>query len=359
MYPPPSHRPTNPVPGYHSVTAYKIPMDQADAIVKTCSYHMNDFDRAVIWFPSGTHSGAAPVPLVSRECLSPLGDLDKLPLELIQCICLQLDMLSLFHLRQTSSRARQVINALHEYKVTATHALDAFCALLWTRSASRVTVSEFYKLLCTANCSICRGQYGNLVFLPTWIRCCSRCLWYNAPQLRVASVTYVKRTLELSKKSLANLPTVTLLPLPAIYPMEKRPSATIVSTYSAALEYVAKNSGSTSIEEALDKLFDSSHIRYMACCALPTYDPQSLQVEYGVSCAGCQLALECDIITGELGADVRDMVYSREGFLKHFIWCEKAQLLWTESVNGAVEPKSMPAVCKEGSHLLWRGKRRG
>lgn len=50
------HPLTAPIPGYYSKTAYSIPLDQADAIVRVSAYHRKDFDRAVTWFPPRTHS---------------------------------------------------------------------------------------------------------------------------------------------------------------------------------------------------------------------------------------------------------------------------------------------------------------
>ncbi len=75
----------------------------------------------------------------------------------------------------------------------------------------------------------------------------------------------------------------------------------------------------------------------MGSCALPYYDRRTGRVEHGMSCAGCQLALEKDIIgsRGEKWAlEARDKVYAQDGFLEHFRWCEQAQLLWKSSGEG-------------------------
>ena len=98
------HPVTAPIPGYHSKTAYSVLPDQADAIVRVGAYHWKDFDRAVTWFLLRTHSNA--VTSLSAACREPkasLGELDRLPLELINETCLQLDILSLFKLRQINA----------------------------------------------------------------------------------------------------------------------------------------------------------------------------------------------------------------------------------------------------------------
>lgn len=60
---------------------------------------------------------------------------------------------------------------------------------------------------------------------------------------------------------------------------------------------------------------------FMGSCALPYYDRRTDRVEHGMSCAGCQLALEKDIIGsgGEKWAfEARDKVYAQDGFLATF-----------------------------------------
>lgn len=64
---------------------------------------------------------------------------------------------------------------------------------------------------------------------------------------------------------------------------------------------------------------------FMGACALPYYDKQTGEVDHGMSCAGCQLALEKSIIATRAEESVfeaRDKIYARDGFLGHFKWCE-------------------------------------
>lgn len=344
-----------PISGYHSKTAYTVPLDQADAVVRASAYHRSDFDRAVIWFPPRSHRNSVTSTLSAlREPKTSLGELDILPLELLHEICLQLDIKSIFYLRQANARARHVVNALHEYHVITTHALNPFCALLRTRLASRVALSNFYRLLCTQICSLCNDQYGDLVYLPTWIRCCSRCLRNHDPRLCVATLATVKRVLHLTKKTLAQLPALTTLP--GIYTMDERPVSsrmTIVPMQSASAAFSDENAGTGPTQDLIDGLDTRPALTFMACCALPSYDPQTKRIETGISCAGCQLALQDDIITGtkDWCYDVRDKVCSRSGFLSHFEWCEQAQALWLESKNGTIEPPRLPQSCKTGGHF--------
>lgn len=82
----------------------------------------------------------------------------------------------------------------------------------------------------------------------------------------------------------------------------------------------------------------------MASCALPYYDRRTGGVERGVPCAGCQLAIEKDIVGGgeKWPYGARNKVYARDGFLEHFRWCEQAQRLWISSDGGSIEPAELP-----------------
>jgi len=200
-----SHPITASIPQNQSKTAYSVPLDKSDATVRTGAYHRADFDRTVIWFTPATHSNSVVSILPDlRDPTTSLGELDRLPLELINQICLHLDIASIVCFRQINVRARHVVNALHEYQIITTHALNPFCALLRTQSASRVRLIDFYNLLCTQTCSLCNMRYGYLVYLPTWIRCCSHCVWREnraADHLRHA-VHYPVTIFELIKSKL-------------------------------------------------------------------------------------------------------------------------------------------------------------
>jgi hypothetical protein len=137
-----------PLPGYHSKTAYSISADQADAIIRVTAYHRTDSDKAVISFPPSVHDKmTSGLPAVRQP--QTLGALARLPLELINAIFLQLDIESISLFYHGNARARQVLDALHEYQIVTMHAQNAFDALLQTHSASRVTLQDFYRLLCT------------------------------------------------------------------------------------------------------------------------------------------------------------------------------------------------------------------
>ena len=92
----------------------------------------------------------------------------------------------------------------------------------------------------------------------------------------------------------------------------------------------------------------------MGSCALPYYDKSTGNVEYGVSCAGCELALQKRGINSRSKIEavaVRDQVYARDEFTEHFKWCEQAQLLWRSSHGGTKTPPELPSLARDGGYL--------
>ncbi|KAJ5735590.1 uncharacterized protein N7483_000715 [Penicillium malachiteum] len=96
---------------------------------------------------------------------------------------------------------------------------------------------------------------------------------------------------------------------------------------------------------------------FMSSCALPYYDKVTGKVERGISFAGCQLAIEKNIVTTastKFIFDARDKVYARDGFLDHFKWCEQAQILWKSSAEGAKKPTEIPLFALMEGHFQSR-----
>jgi hypothetical protein len=140
--------------------------------------------------------------------------------------------------------------------------------------------------------------------------------------------------------------------LPGIYSMEE-------SVYKSRIAIVSHHQASLSCKRPSDALGQAlttisarnKKLNFMGSCALPYYDKLTGNVEQGMSCAGCQLALEKDIIgtKGEKWAfEARDKVYARDGFLEHFRWCEQAQLLWRSSCEGETSPTELPEAVRRG-----------
>lgn len=94
----------------------------------------------------------------------------------------------------------------------------------------------------------------------------------------------------------------------------------------------------------------------MASCVLPSFDLRIGQAQNGLSCAGCQVAVEESIttFTEAWAGEIRDVVYPCEGLLEHFSHCEQAQLLWTSSNGGTRQPPKLPYSCQKGGYTRHR-----
>ena len=131
---------------------------------------------------------------------------------------------------------------------------------------------------------------------------------------------------------------------------EYKSRITVVSSYQAML--VSGQQEHTIPQQSQD--VNGQKFRFMGSCALRYYDRQANKVERGMSCAGCQLALEKYII-GSRGVkwtcEARDKVYAKDGYLDHFRWCEQAQLLWKSSGEGSHQPSELPVGAQRGGYF--------
>ncbi|KAG8668428.1 hypothetical protein FPOAC1_007807 [Fusarium poae] len=328
-------------PGYLSATEYQFNKEQADAIVRTASYHRRPYFSSVIWFTPSEHDDVRPwiATPFQRTSNAGLGSLDQLPTELLHDILFRLDLYSLLKLRQTNLRSRQTIDSLKKYQVLVSHGLNLFCALLRTRIALQVSLSDFYDALCTKVCSLC-GEFGGFMSLLTWKRCCFDCL-RDAPEIRVRTLASVRKQFRINKAELAQMNSFKTLP--GEYTLDDKvlkSRVTVVSIHQASL--ICRQPLPVRGQSDFERIMKYN---FMGSCALPYYDKTTGDVEYGVSCAGCELALGISIARlgpNEWLANARDKVYARDGFLKHFQWCEQAQLLWRTSDEGSKRPPELP-----------------
>ncbi|KAF4465038.1 Cyclin-like F-box [Fusarium albosuccineum] len=335
-------------PGYRSNVEYRFRQEQADAIVRTTAYYRDDFRRAVISFPHSEHEGirssiATPFRQPSVEAV-PSG-FERLPLELLHIIIPLLDMGSVFALRQASVRCRVTVDSLKKYQLSVSHGLDPFCALLRTRLASTVSLSDFYSALSTKACALC-GGFAGFIFLLTWTRCCFRCLHLSL-ETQVRSLNYLRRILRLTKAQIAQL--TTFKTLPGVYtPREVSCKSRVIATSVDQAEIISGWQLGRRLWPGPDQLVvveGDSKYNCMSTCALPYRDGRTGKVEQGGSCAGCQLALEKGII-GAWGET--NKVYSQDDFLEHFRWCEQAQRLWISSEQRNRTPDELPVAARGG-----------
>ncbi|KAI8631013.1 hypothetical protein F5Y19DRAFT_427330 [Xylariaceae sp. FL1651] len=334
--------------GYRSVTEYRFREEQTNAIIQAAAYHRKEFCRFVIWFSPREHIGirlsiTTPFP---RTFNTGFGYLGRLPLELWHDVLLHLDMHSLFNFRQTSLISRLTVDSLKQYQMVVSHGLTLFCALLRTRLAIGVSLVDFYDVLCTRDCTFC-GEFGEFISLLTWNRCCFTCL-QEALEIQMQSLAVVRKQFHLTKAEVDQLSS--FKSLPGIYSMKQSVHKYRITLVSVRQVILVSGQQPDALEEVL--LVNSGHnqeFNSMGSCALPYYDRRTGRVEHGISCAGCQLALEKGII-GSRGEEwafkARDKVFAQDGFLEHFRRCEQAQLLWKSSGEGNNRPTELPEAAR-------------
>ncbi|KAL5349770.1 hypothetical protein ACLOAV_004802 [Pseudogymnoascus australis] len=338
---------------------YQFPAEQAAAIIRTASYHRKDFDIAVISFPDSEHqvvrtSISTSFPRFSSTSTN-AGIFDRLPQELLNDIFLSLDINSLIKCRQVSLPLRQAIDCLPEYQAVSTHGIDALCALLRTRLAYNVSLSDFYQALCTSKCSLC-SRFAGFISLPAWRRCCFVCLKLENPELQMLDVDLIHNNFGIYGAAIRKLTSFATLPgtYTTLHSVESK-GLTIASTGQISRtyheRYALQRVGRVGFPQ-------DSTLAYMATCALPYYDRQNGTADYGISCAAAQLTIEkttASLTAMKVLYVARDTVYSKEEFLEHFKECEQAQLLWESSKDGTIEPPELPQMAKDGGVFLAGG----
>lgn len=316
--------------------AITICPDQEDALLRVATYHRRDFDLVVIRSPLREHAPVLPFiaqPFPTAPTSNP-GTLGRLPAELMTAICLFLDIQSCFQFRQVSRWARILVSGLPEYRHVAHHALEALRAVLRTGLAPHFNFGALYRLLCSTECQQC-GSFGGFLFLPTAARCCFQCLEHS-PQLGLSSLSHVAGASGISPARLCRLVPV-LRTISGFYGMQERQKRlhlvpNIVTREALKGLGIAPGKLRAAVPQSVHPAIDVVQ-RFMAATVFPSLDRASGQVEHGISCKGCQVAVEGDNPEEE-AYDRRDLAYSRRGFLGHFQSCAEAQRLWMDSCAG-------------------------
>ncbi|CAK7201583.1 hypothetical protein SEUCBS139899_004290 [Sporothrix eucalyptigena] len=147
------------------------------------------------------HRPASPIsPPPSPPCLSSLGDLECLPVELWHMVLEFLDAQALVRLAQTSHAARLAVDALPVYCEVRKHMPDVLVALSRTRMLRHHAVAQLRAVLRDSRCASCFG-YGGFLLLPTCERVCFDCLHENRA-LRMTTLGNVRECFRLTTKQM-------------------------------------------------------------------------------------------------------------------------------------------------------------
>lgn len=319
-------------------------LDQVqEAILRVATYPRRDWDLAVARVNPARHGP------VRHSLLRPpagpaatLGRLDIFPTEVLNEICLHLDMASLFYFRHVNKRASQVVHGLPSYQFLVEHAFDAWCVVLRTGIASYFPLPHLTAALHTENCRLC-GSFGGYVFVPALIRCCQTCMT-SSPKLRVVTEASLKNYFpnKLLSQVARRVPMLKSLSPKYARHLESQERATYVLSEQQVLRECQPRGPyhSRMVRE------EAPLAREMATTGMVFVDKASGRVEDGVSCSGCHVGYEAALERADHEQVRKHMrvlgkVYSQRGFLDHFKACPEAQELW-ESSQGGTRPVKLP-----------------
>ncbi|KAG6896748.1 hypothetical protein C0993_008127 [Termitomyces sp. T159_Od127] len=151
----------------------------------------------------------------------PANELDRLPLELIIEVLLQLDIPSLTRFRGLSRRTMELVNSVRQYTAIIEHCPNIIRAIV-SIQADGFDCGTLYRTLCTSRCSTC-NLFGDHLYLIDCCRVCYFCFTQRAEYFPLTSREAYKlfthnANLQSNAKSsrklfkLAKLPSILSLP---------------------------------------------------------------------------------------------------------------------------------------------------
>lgn len=252
-------------------------------------------ERAIV-YTDPKHS--RPVPKYRVTSLQPriyqpsLGNLDKLPPELLYMVLSHLTCDGIEALGSCSTGGRMAVLACSQYYALLEHAPTILAILKETGLARSFTITEIYDTFTSSLCTTC-GLFGRYVFLLSFTRCCLHCA---ETELKFLPISRVRARIEFGVKGRR-----TFNSLPQFNSIEGYYSSFQgkpkyytqgLTLYSRELvekfrdpnhtparaQYSQAHVGDTSVK---------THQRYMALTPLACFIPKSASLERGRYCAGC------------------------------------------------------------------------
>ncbi|RFN44613.1 hypothetical protein FIE12Z_11157 [Fusarium flagelliforme] len=326
--------------------------ENVDEILRVCTYHRSEYDDLLVKTPKGKLQAPFIQNKFEKPDFASLGDLDRLPQELIQMTLEELDIVSYLKFRGVNHRARNLATAGRDYTVVVKHGLAGLKALLRVQTAQRFTLSHLYQALINPKCKYCR-KFGPYLSLFTCKRACFTCIEISAP-LGAVAIPAPKHFCHTVKLSRAQIERVCQPKLRVVsgshyavepWPKVKKPRY-VVRCKDAFPKLRALNPKIRSRDMELppphQTVLDVEHmysLRYMASTAFPWYDPTRDKLDSGRSCAACQFRVE-DHENGSpvfsvppWGYNDRDRIYTDEEFMEHFRSCSFAKKQWADFVK--------------------------
>ncbi|KAK3337776.1 hypothetical protein B0T19DRAFT_82409 [Cercophora scortea] len=219
-----------------------------------------------------------------RHILQPktrVGQLDRLPIELINQVLGMLDIPTLTNFRRVNQRAMHLVDSLPQYRRLWTFCPNILRAAISINAAS-FSCETLFQTLTREKCESC-GSFGGYLYLITCKRVCYFCFTRRKEYFPV-SLTLAARQAKLQKKAFSHLPQV--LSLPGRYTAIAKLSRHRVTLIDRqALFHLSEEA------EMLNKRIDymtTEPRRYMSIVAAPRLDVHHQKAEWGLFCALCR-----------------------------------------------------------------------
>ncbi|KAI1114732.1 hypothetical protein F5Y14DRAFT_413564 [Nemania sp. NC0429] len=216
-----------------------------------------------------------------------LGQLDMLPLELLMCIFLTLDLPSLTVFRCVNRRAMGLVDSLHQYQMVFKHCPNILRAII-SINARHFDCRTLYETLFTTKCEGC-DRVGGYLYLITCTRVCYFCFMFN-PDYFPLSATRAARYLGRSMKEMKHLPRT--LSLPGKYTTFCKLSRNRITLFDR--QAVLKSALKTTALPTDDLYIRHRDLttreprRHMAIISAPFFGSSGLSADWGFYCAGCR-----------------------------------------------------------------------
>ncbi|KAI1146727.1 F-box domain-containing protein [Nemania diffusa] len=235
---------------------------------------------------------------------SSLGNLQRLPPELISKVLDNLDICSFHRFARVTFLANAFVQLQSSYTQLLESAPKALQALVQVGLISQYSLGQLYAILRTEQCTTC-DQFGPFLFPLTGKRCCYGC-FLGHPSLGVYPPERAKERFGLTEESIRQLPTLRVIPSQCA--ARKHKSRDLANRLHGAVgnPYLASEDLFTGIryiyegpwvneKDKEDGLFS------MACIPFPSRSKEGV-LESGLWCRGCvvkSLQFESGLLSDE------------------------------------------------------------
>ena len=120
-----------------------------------------------------------------------LGVLDRLPLELLSDILVEIDIRSLMDFRRVNQRAMEVVDSIPKFQTIMRHSPNSLRGILSIESGFRISCLALFYTLCNPTCESC-GDFGGYMYVLTCSRVCFLCLSEDSKYLPLLAPEVVR-----------------------------------------------------------------------------------------------------------------------------------------------------------------------